>query len=193
MALPPPSEREEIHTRRYEFKGYRRADGLWDIEGRIVDSKSYGFENKHRGHVEAGEPVHDMQLRLTVDSDFSVRDCEAVTHAGPFAICPAVTPNFKRMIGAKIGPGWRKEIKKRVGGPDGCTHINEMLGAMATAAYQTIVPLLAREGKRPGTPGKRPPLIDTCHAFAADGEVVRRTWPQWYEGDLPVPEKGEPL
>ena len=67
MPLPNPEPRERLHTRRYEFNGYQRADGLWDIEGRMTDVKSYGFDNDYRGRIEAEEPLHDMRIRLTLD------------------------------------------------------------------------------------------------------------------------------
>ena len=57
MPLSSPVAREPIHTRRIECRGYRRADGLWDIEGHLVDTKAYAFMNRHRGEVKAGEPV----------------------------------------------------------------------------------------------------------------------------------------
>ena len=197
MPLSPPAAREAIHERTYDFNGYRREDGLWDIEGRIRDSKSYGFDNAHRGRVEAGEPVHEMEVRLTLNDGFEVVEAEATTHAGPFEICPAVTPNFARLAGLKVGPGWREAVRKRVGGVEGCTHIVEMIYAMATVAYQTMVPILSREGKM-GSESKtgerkRPALIDSCHAFASDGEIVRHTWPDFYTGDKQRPEKGEKL
>lgn len=196
MPLSPPAAREAIHNRTYDFHGYRRADGLWDIEGRIRDSKSYDFENAHRGRVAAGDPVHEMEVRLTLNDDFEVVAAEATTLAAPFDLCPAVTPNFERLVGLKVGPGWRAAVRKRVGGVEGCTHIVEMIFAMATVAYQTMVPILTRERRasRPGdAPGKKPALLDSCHVFASDGEVARHSWPEFYTGDKPLPEKTEEL
>ena len=193
MSLPEPAAREEIHRRTYDFHGFRRSDGLWDIEGTINDSKTYDYHNSHRGEMKAGDPVHRMVVRLTINEDFEVVECTGTTEASPFAICPAITVNLARMKGAKIGAGWRKTIKERIGGIEGCTHINEMLGAMATVAYQTIWPILRREKPTEPDPNKKPPLIGTCHAFNPRGDIVRETWPDWYEGDEPTPTKGKPL
>jgi len=183
MPLSPPVERDELHHRRYDFHGYERHDGLWDIEGRIVDTKSYPFTNQDRGEIAPGEPLHDMEVRLTLDEDFVIRDIEATTSSGPFHICPAIGPNYRKLIGKRIGQGWRRTIKEAMGGTEGCTHISEMLGAMATVAYQTMYPALARKNKLPGNaPGRRPALIDSCHAFRSDGPIVRRQWPEHYTG-----------
>jgi hypothetical protein len=181
LPLPEPARREPIHTRRVECRGFRRSDGLWDIEGRLVDTKSYPFRNAHRGEIAPGVPLHDMWLRLTVDDELVVRDVAAVTDAAPYAVCPAVTPSFASLKGLRIGPGWRRQVLERVGGVRGCTHLVELLWPLATAAYQTVYPILARE--RPRSDDDRPPgHLDSCHALARDGEIVREHHPRWYTG-----------
>jgi hypothetical protein len=177
-------EREHLHDRRYEFQGYRRRDGLWDIEGRMTDSKTYSFPNDFRGRIEAGEPLHDMRIRLTLDDHLVVQDIEVSTDAAPFAICPDVAPNFAAVKGLRVGSGWNKKLKDLLGGTRGCTHHVEMLGAMATVAYQTMWGQLAREKKSApeSDSAHRPRFLDTCHALAADGEVVKKNWPAFYTG-----------
>ena len=82
--------------------------------------------------------------------------------------------------GLRIGRGWTRAVKERLGGTAGCTHIMELLGPMATTAFQTLVVL--RRGK-PRAPSDKPPmLLDSCYAYAADREVVRERWPQHYTG-----------
>lgn len=183
MPLSAPAvDREHLHTRTYDFGGYHRSDGLWDIEGRIIDTKTYGFPNDHRGYIEAGEPIHDMSIRLTLDDNFVIQAIEAVTDHGPFAVCPAITPNFQRMVGVRIGPGWRKEVRSRLGGIEGCTHLVELLLAMATPAYQAMFPVRSKkESSRP--PGKKPALLNSCHAFSEKGAFAKKTWPEFYTGE----------
>ena len=177
MPLSTPAPREQLHTRRYEFLGFRRADRLWEIEGRITDHKSYPFENEERGRVQVGDAVHDMSIRLTLDDTLTVQAIEAVTDFGPHPICPSITPNFQRMLGVRIGLGWRKTIRERLGGAEGCTHLAELLIAMATPAYQTIIPVLARERRKEDSADSWPGLINSCHAYKDDGALVKRYWP----------------
>lgn len=192
MPLSAPVPRDHIHTRRVTCEGYRRADGLWDIEGHLVDTKTYTFSNKERGDVEPGVPVHEMRIRLTIDDDFAIRAVEAVTDHSPFSVCREVTPNFERLVGLTIGPGWRRAVARRVGGIEGCTHIVELLGPVATTAFQTIMPLRERERalKQAAERGndaeqgerKRPRLLNTCHAFREDGPKTKEFWPDFYTG-----------
>jgi hypothetical protein len=182
---PPPLAREPLHTRRIDCRGYRRADGLWDIEGHLSDVKSYGFTTDERGRIEAGEPIHDMGLRLTVDDGLVIRAVEAVTDRGPYRVCPAITVNFQRLVGLAIRPGFTRRVKELLGGAQGCTHLVELIGPVATTAFQTIAPMRVwQEGRESG---KKPRLIDSCHAYASDGEQVRQQWPEFYTGAPPSP------
>ena len=175
MPLSPPAPRERLHTRTLVIEGYRRADGLFDIEARLTDTKSYGFANADRGRIEAGEPLHGMLMRLTIDAEMRVVACEANTEYAPYAICPAITPNFAALAGLRIGPGWMRAVRDRVGGVKGCTHLVELLGPMATVAFPTLI-VLRREVTEDES---RPPaLLNTCHAYAADSPVVARRWPR---------------
>ena len=182
MALSPPVPREPMHQRRYQFDGYRRADGLWDVDAHLTDTKTHGFKNEWRGEITPGEPIHDMWIRLTVDEDLVVRDIEVVTAAAPFQVCAAITPDFAVVKGLRVGTGWQRAIRERLGGVRGCTHQVEMLGAMATAVFQTLFPV-RRQAERAAGTAVRPPILDTCHALASDGPVVKRFWPAFYTGD----------
>ncbi|MEH6632567.1 MAG: DUF2889 domain-containing protein [Halopseudomonas aestusnigri] len=193
MPLSPSKNRKHLHQRLYDFQGYEREDDLWDIEGRITDIKSYPFPNQYRGQIEAGEALHDMHIRLTVDLDFIVQDIEACIDESPYAICPSIAPNFKKIIGLKVGPGWRTAIRRAVGGTEGCTHLVEMLGAMATVTFQTLYPAMIRRQEQRAKEKpvsnneasgakKRPGIIDTCHAYSSEGEIVRSEWPDFFTG-----------
>lgn len=183
MPLPPPAPREALHERRIECTGYRREDGLWDIEGHLVDTKTYDFESTFKGEMTAGTPVHEMWIRLTVDDALKVLAVETVTEAGPFPCCPDITPAFKALEGLTLGPGWSRKVRERVGGVRGCTHIVELLGPLATTAFQTMYSRAGREQmENKDKPTRRPLHIDTCHALRSDGEIVKQAWPDYYTG-----------
>jgi hypothetical protein len=181
------SGRERLHKRDFAFEGYLRADGHYDIEGRMTDRKTYAFPNDFRGEIQADEPLHDMRIRVTIDGSFRILDVVAETAAGPFAICPAITPAFAALKGATIGRGWSRLLREKFGGVHGCTHHVELLRTLATVAFQTVhgEEMRRQRAGRAETPvadsGKRPALIDTCHALAADGDVVKTRWPDFYQ------------
>lgn len=172
-----------MHTRSITCQGFRRDDGLWDIEGRITDTKSYSFPNHDRGGISAGEPLHDMLVRLTIDSGRTVIRAEAATEHSPFSICPGAANSVRALEGVKIAPGWRRAVIAAMGGVKGCTHITDLIvGPMATTAYQTVIPDGTADGK---VKDRRPAeqLVNSCHAFASDGPVVKREFPAHFTGD----------
>jgi Protein of unknown function (DUF2889) len=122
-----------------------------------------------------------MSIRLTLDNELTVIKAEAATAAGPFAICPAITPAFAKLEGLLIGPGWRRAVQARLGGVQGCSHLVELLGPLATTAYQTIHAWQARHAPQVAS-DRPPPHLDSCHALARDGEIVRSHDPRWYTG-----------
>jgi hypothetical protein len=174
MPLSAPADREPLHRRDITMHGYRRADGLFDIEGHLVDTKTYPFGNLDRGTIEPGEPLHGMWLRLTVDEELVIVACEAATDFSPYGICPQAAPNFAALEGLQIGPGFTRAVKERVGGVHGCTHLREMLAQMATVAFQTIYPV--RRRKEQASPeaaaAARNRMIGTCLAYAPDSPIV---------------------
>jgi len=177
MPLSPPTPRKTIHNRDITCRGYLRDDDLWDIEARIVDTKSYTFSNHERGNIAAGESLHDMSLRVTVDDDLVIQAVEAVTDSAPFRICGDVIPNVQRLVGLTIGAGFSAKVKQHLGRGEGCTHLVDLLRPLAATAYQTLH--FRREEKRKAAnTGERPAIIDTCYALRADGPIVAREWPE---------------
>jgi hypothetical protein len=190
MALSQPAARTPLHNRTLEMNAYWRDDGLWDIEGRLTDRKAYSYESNSRGSVSAGDAVHDMYVRLTLDDSFEVVDVEVSMDAFPFSICNEVEPNFEALKGLTVGPGWMKSVRQRVGGKHGCTHVLEMFGPLATVAFQAI-PTWKRQqverGERPAPPKesdkRKPFFLGQCHSWAFDSPVVRDMLPEWYKAD----------
>lgn len=182
MPLPAPAPRTLKHTRTVECTGYEREDGLWDIEGHLVDTKTYVHSRRDGGRErQPGDPVHHMWLRLTIDLDLKIHDVEAVTDSSPYETCGNITVNFKKLVGLTIGPGWRKAIAERVGGVLGCTHLVELLGPVGTTAYQATG--RAREARNAGKPAtKKPYQINSCHIYKDDAPAVLERWPEFYTG-----------
>jgi hypothetical protein len=188
MTLSPPSMRDLVHTRQIECRGYHREDGLWDIEGHLIDTKPETLNESHTTSNDVSI-IHDMWLRLTIDDALMVHAAEAVMDQSPYRICPEIAPNFNALAGVQIKPGWRREANRRVGGVKGCTHLVELLGPMATVCYQTLYgggptndpnqdKSSGTEHEPPSRP--KPHFIDKCHAHRSNGEIVKKYWPEFH-------------
>jgi Protein of unknown function (DUF2889) len=177
MPLPiTENERELVHTRRVRYEGYRRADGLWDIEAHITDVKNHDFTLK-TGVRRAGLPVHDMIVRVTIDRKFNVVDAVAVSDAVPYpGGCERAAPEYAKLVGLNLLKKFRDGLKERLGGVQGCTHITEMLAALPTAAIQTF----AGEMREDRPSGRKPFQLDHCLAMDTTGETVKQWYPEWH-------------
>ena len=183
MPLPPPVERKLIHRRTVVAQGFERADGGWDVDSSITDVKALGTPLADHP-VEAGEIIHGMSLRLTINERLEITEVAAVTDFAPFRMCPAITPNFQRLVGLKLVKGFSKAARAVVGGVQGCVHLVDLIGPAATAALQTMgrsKRLRQQEAESAGAT-VRPAFINTCHSWATDSEVVKREFPKLYTG-----------
>lgn len=184
-----PMTRQPIHTRSVNCHGYLRTDGLWDIEGELVDRKHYDSMGAERVHRAAGTPIHSMTICLTVDEHMLVRGARSEMRATPFPECQPAQAPLERLIGLKLGAGWRVAIDNAMGGVAGCTHYRELLFALATVAYQTIPRYRTHERQMRGIPEQTasapPPHFGRCMGWDFDGAVMRRLRPEfagWRQG-----------
>ncbi len=183
--LAPTVAREPIHTRAVEIRGYKRADGLYDVEGHLVDTKPYDFKLA-AGLRPAGEPVHGMWLRITVNRELTIVDAAAAMDAVPYAgCCDAIAPDYRKLVGVAIRAGYHRKLKELFGGVRGCTHVSELAGMLATAVFQSM----AGQGLQPAD--RRPFQLDRCHALDATGPTVARYYPKWYRGTEALESAGE--
>lgn len=183
MGLPDAVTREKKHHRKIDCEGFLRSDGRWDIDVHMVDTRTYdcAYDALHRGGViKAGEAVHDMWLRFTIDLDFLIHEVHAASDQTPFSICPRAAEAMRSLVGLRIGFGWMKQVRERIGSERSCTHLIDLLGPLAATSYQTLhAALEEREATRESR--EKPPIIDTCLALSSSGEVVKNRWPEFYQ------------
>jgi hypothetical protein len=185
-----PVARRQVHHRSIDMRGYERSDGLFEVEGRVVDRKSDPFVGWLGGRdVAAGEPIHDMGVRIVFDRQMTVIDIETFTDAAPYAICPGGGLALQALKGLKMSSGWSRRVRERLATAQTCTHLMQILMPMATVAFQTLSPV-RRAGELPRDATGRPLKVDSCHAYGAHNTLVRDHWPEYYR---PAPPSGEAL
>lgn len=179
MPLSSPNvPRARLHLRRVAYEGYRRDDGLYDIDAHMTDTKDEDF-TLLTGVRAAGEPVHDMHVRVTFDRDLTIHAIEARTDRMPYpGACDRIGPEYGKLVGANLVSGFRKRLHDTMGGVHGCTHLTELLGYLPTAAVQTMAGLRRREDEG----ADKPFQLDRCHALETTTDTVRAYYPSWYRG-----------
>ena len=177
MPLSPPVSREPRHHRRVHYHGYERADGLWDIEGELHDSKMHDAPSIRTQSIRrAGEPIHHMWLRVTVNQALVVQAIEVAMDVYPLKDCPQSEPPLQALVGCSLARGWRKAIQQHLGGVASCTHLRELLFNLATAAFQTLPAAFG------AVADDAPPRhLGQCKGWAFDGNGVKEYFPKFYD------------
>ncbi len=170
--------RTPLHTRNIELQGFLRSDGLWEVVGTLKDHKGYTFNLPDRGEVGLDQYLHHMTLTLTFDDQLNIVDVVAHMIDTPYQDCPGAEVRYQDLIGLQIKKGWIDDARQAIGRVTGCTHLTEMLPAMATAAIQTVrgyrlhnVPNYSSSGQ------ERRQVADTCYGFRQGGRAQKRLWP----------------
>ena len=133
--------RQEIHHRQLEIRFFQRSDGLFEVEGRLLDRKSHPFRRLLQDRdTPAGTPLHDILVRLVIDESLLVHDASATLAASPFDVCRGAANTLAPLKGLRIGAGWNRRVRELLGGAASCTHVVELLGPMATTVYQGLAP-----------------------------------------------------
>jgi hypothetical protein len=175
--------RRLMHRRSIECTGYLRNDGLWEVEARLVDTKPFAQRDHFRGELQPGDPVHDIGVRLAVDDALTIREAETTMRATPFPTCVDVEPILQRLVGERIGPGWRDLVRRKIGRLETCTHLSELLGPAVTTLYQTMSYGKTPDGRSSleDQRGVREPpfFLSGCHSWRTDGPVVAELFPQF--------------
>ena len=173
-----------MHTRRVEYRGFHREDGLWDIEGEMLDTKPHGMVIEGEREWAPNEPIHHMHIRVTLDDAFIIQAIEVAMDAFPHQPCPQAQAPMQRTGGRDrwVAAGARPSSATWAAF-EGCTHLRELLFNLATAAFQT------RSASFALPPDGRPPMhLGQCLAWDFNGPVVEKVYPmffRWQPGNRP--------
>jgi Protein of unknown function (DUF2889) len=180
MALPTAvSERQLKHRRSIDVQIYARGDGMWEVDAHLSDVRTRDTRMS-TGTLPAGAPIHDMLLRLVIDERFNVVEAGAQTSAMPYpGACDSLGDAYSRLVGLNLLQGFRRAVKERLGGVQGCTHLTELTQVLPTAVVQAFAgEVIDTHGDSESS--QQPFQIDRCHALRADGLAVKTYYPRWY-------------
>lgn len=184
MLLEDDAGKELVHTRSITCRGYRRKDGLWQIEASVADEKAQTVPFNSRPDVLPGERIHHLLLSVVIDDDYCIRDAAAQTLSAPWAACTDVAADYRKLIGLSIGPGFARAVREILGGTLGCTHLSDLLGEIGNTYMQATFPDRLARQKRVGDDPRGWPdartlaFVDGCYAWRKDGAVLAGEYPQ---------------
>lgn len=182
MPLPAAVvSRTRVHTRSILLEGWKRDDGLWDIEARLTDTKDHDYPLAS-GVRPRGEAVHDMWVRVSIDHEMNIHEAAASSDAVPYpGGCDTIAPTYRQLIGRNLFKGFRRDVAELFDTVRGCSHLTELLNSLPTAAIQTFASEMRdTDGQAPGV---KPFQLDQCRALDTTSETVRRYYPLWFRSN----------
>ena len=176
--MPPASpERQPRHHRSIDVQVYARADGLWELDAQLTDTKSRDVTLAN-GVRKAGEPIHDMVLRLVFDRDTTIVAAGSESRSVPYpGHCDDHGDAYAALVGMNLLRGFRRDVQQRLGGTRACTHLTELTQVLPTAVVQAFAGDVIQTD--PNAP-QRPFQLDGCHALRVAGPVVHEHYPRWF-------------
>jgi hypothetical protein len=180
MPIPSPSPQRRLkHRRTLAIEVYGRDDGLWEVDALLTDVKTRDAQMVD-GVRPAGTPIHQLLLRLVINSDLDILQAGSSSDWVPYSgHCGEHGDAYAALAGLNLARGFRKAVQARLAGVKGCTHLTELAQVLPTAVIQGLVgEVINARGDRPGD--AQPFQLDRCHALRTDGEVVRLHYPRWH-------------
>jgi len=164
---------------------FARDDGHFDVEATLTDTKTHAVPLAGVPR-QAGDPIHEMRLHLTVDAQLTITAATSQTLWMPYpGACDRHGDAYSRLVGLNLMKGFRQAVQERLAGTQGCTHLTELCQVLPTAVIQALAGSVidTREGDGAGNP---PFQLDRCHALRRDGPTVAQFYPRWHLATEPA-------
>ncbi|MFC0683293.1 DUF2889 domain-containing protein [Novosphingobium clariflavum] len=135
--LRNPADPEGWHAfLEHDGPGFRRARRI-DVtvdrnggDGGLIRIAS-AFQDSARLREGGRVAIHEYNLGATVDAEtLEVLTLEPEARILPFRECPGAVHNVARLVGRSLGQV-REDVLEILRGPEGCTHLNDALRALA--------------------------------------------------------------
>ena len=132
---------EKLHTRNIKVTTYDCDEQRIIVEGYLKDDR---FQESYSmtGEKFPSGVIHHMAIRLMVNcSNLLIEDIDVDLISVPREVCRETIDCLTPIKGLTITKGFTAKVKKMAGGKKGCTHLVELILAMAPAATRPMVSL----------------------------------------------------
>ena len=166
-----------VHERKIDIRTFPLENDQALVEGWLHD------ERMVPGHNRDGSPrppgvVHWMCVRLLLGGKpISILDAEAEMPTIPNPLCPTVADTVKKIIGLPIVAGFSDQVRKKLYGVEGCSHLMHLILAMGPAGLHGYWAAQSRKSQSlPESIEKIPHfeyLVNSCQLWREDGPLIK--------------------
>ena len=167
-----------LHERRMEFRSYPAPDRGLIVEGWLRDERLAPGYHWNGDDYPTGV-IHWMCVRVLVGGwPPVIQEAEAEMPEIPHELCPSTLDSVDKLVGLRVASGFSEEVKTRLGGVNGCTHLTALAVAMGPAIIHGYWTQMYRERRQipkslEDIPGFSA-LINSCRLWRDDGPLMAR-------------------
>lgn len=176
------TRQKKIHSRSIHTVTYEGASNASDtiiVEGSLRDERfldSYMLTGEVRPPYVMHHLIIRMELRMALQiPELVIVDVEVEMPTVPRTVCHEIRECLAVIKGKSIAPGFTVLARKLVGRVTGCTHLMELLTAMAPAAFQGAWSAMGRKPIDPEIYARMMAYLqNSCWAWREDGPLLKK-------------------
>ena len=168
---------QPVHERKLTIHTHPLDDGRLIVEGWLRDERlidGYDWNTTLR----AAGVVHHLCVRLLLGGwPLTIEEAEAEMPGVPRDLCLQTQDSVKKVEGVQIVSGYSEEVRRRLGGIEGCAHMTHLIVVMGPAALHGAFTQHARQ------PRPKPKsldeieglnyLVNSCQIWAENGPFMQ--------------------
>ena len=166
-----------VHQRKIEIRTVPLDSGQIVVEGWLTDNRllaGYHWDGRPR----PPGVVHRIGVRLLVgDWPPVILEAEADMVDIPHELCPTVADSIQKIVGVSVAAGFSEQVRHRLGGVEGCSHLTHLLLSMGPAILHGF---WAHHSRQPrSVPRSKEEvqglqyLINSCRLWREDGPLLQ--------------------
>jgi hypothetical protein len=181
--IPMPTIKEliretSVHERKIDIHTYPLDNDQVIVEGWLRDERMVPGYNRD-GRPRAPGVVHWMGVRLLLGGKpITILDAEAEMPTIPNPLCPTVADSVKKIIGLPIVTGFSDQVRQKLYGVEGCSHLMHLILAMGPAGLHGYWADQGRKSHSVPRFFEEMPnleyLVNSCQLWREDGPLIRQ-------------------
>lgn len=166
---------EKVHHRKIDVSTYQTDGRDIIVEGELHDK---ALKRMYRLNGEMRDPhtIHNLIIRIRVNHrNLAIDEIETEMPGIPHGECSELKDSLAAIKGFRIAHGFTPALRRKFPKGQGCTHLMELLLAMAHAAIQGYSASMAtRPIPEELKPAMEVFLTDTCWVWRKDGPTLKQ-------------------
>ncbi len=167
-----------IQQRSITIKTFEVDDDILAIEGTLTDERLCKTYIYLLSAIVDPSTIHHITVRIMVSvPDLIIKSVHTDMHEVPSDVCRTIKDIGDKLVGLSLARGFINNIKRLLGGTNGCLHIYNLLLSMRSAAFQGFFTYCSRvqeDGSLRNLHFDESLLVNSCHLWSESGPFASR-------------------